>query len=180
MRVRIAAGKFGGRFISAPRVHSTHPMSERARSAIFNIIGQSISGSRVLDSFAGSGAIGLEAISRGASQATFIENNRVASKVIEENRQLLGLEHEIDVINTTVSNWLKTTTDRDFDFIFIDPPYHRPQLSTVKELMGLVKVGGTVILSHSGRGGTPDRTGFVVVDNRSYGDACITFYRRVE
>ncbi len=178
MRIRIVSGQFGGRFINAPNTRTTHPMSERARSAIFNIIGEEIIGSRVLDAFAGSGAIGLEALSRGANEVIFLENNRVASKVINENIQVLGVGEYTDVINTTVNNWLNTSDKTDFDYIFIDPPYHQPQFSTVKRLMGLVKVGGYVILSHPGRGGTPDKTGIVVVDNRSYGDACITFYHR--
>lgn len=180
MRMRLISGKFGGRFIAAPDISSTHPMSERARAAIFNIVGSQIAGASVLDAFAGSGAIGLEALSRGADRVTLVESNRVAARVIRENIDLLGADGFADVINTTVSNWLNTTVNRDYDFIFIDPPYHNPQFSTVERLMGLVKVGGTVILSHSGRGGTPNKTGIVVVDNRSYGDACITFYRRVE
>lgn len=178
MRVRLIAGKYGGRFIATPPSLSTHPMSERARGAIFNkLIGQ-LEQARVLDAFAGSGAIGIEALSRGASRVTFIEKDRVAAKIIAENCQSLGIDRDAYVvINTTVSNWLESSDADEFDFIFADPPYHKPQFSTVKRLIGLLKANGYMVLSHIGSGDVEINTG-VVVDNRSYGNAHITFYRR--
>lgn len=180
MRIRIVAGVLGGRFLISPNRISTHPMSERARSAIFSMLNTSILDARVLDAFAGSGALGLEALSRGVREVTFIESDRVASKIIQENVDSLDISKKSIVINTTVNNWLNTSNTDEFDLIFADPPYHRPQFSTIHKLFGLLKVGGIMILSHSGRGGTPDKTGIVVVDNRSYANACITFYRREE
>ena len=180
MRIRIVAGELGGRFLTSPGKVSTHPMSERARSAIFSMLNSSVKDVRVLDAYAGTGALGIEALSRGASETIFIESDRVVAKVIQENVDLLGLSEKSIVINTTVNNWLNTSDTDEFDLIFADPPYHRPQFSTIHKLFGLLKVGGIMILSHSGRGGTPDKTGIVVVDNRSYANACITFYRRVE
>ena len=180
MRLRLIAGELGGRFIATPGKQSTHPMSERARSAIFSILGGDLDGLSVLDAFAGSGALGLEALSRGASGAVFIEQDRVASRIIKENCQVLGVEQKSIVINTTVNNWINAHGTDEFDLIFVDPPYYRPQLSTILKLFGLLKVGGTMILSHSGSGGTLNKTGSVVVDNRSYANACITFYRRIE
>lgn len=178
MRMRIIAGRYGGRLIAAPNTSATHPMSERARGAIFNRLGADIRGARVLDAFAGSGAVGFEALSRGADHITFIEQHRVAARVIRENSQLLQTDDACVVINTTVNNWLSTSSPEGFDLIFADPPYHNPQFSTAKKLLGLLKVGGYMVLSHTGKGGTLDRTGIVVVDNRSYGNACITFYHR--
>ena len=177
-RVRLISGHYGGRFIATPPGDSTHPMSERARSAIFNILGSKIIDAEVLDAFAGSGAVGLEALSRGASHATFIEKHRVASKIISENIDLLGVGSSSKVIATSVNNWLETADSPKFDIIFADPPYHNEQLSTVKKLLGLLKVGGSMILSNSGRGGILEETGIVVVDNRSYSNAYITLYRR--
>ena len=177
-RVRLISGHYGGRFIATPPGDSTHPMSERARSAIFNMLGSKIIDAEVLDAFAGSGAVGLEALSRGASHATFIEKHRVASKIISENIDLLGVGGSSKVIATSVNNWLETADSPKFDIIFADPPYHNEQLSTVKKLLGLLKVGGSMILSNSGRGGILEETGIVVVDNRSYSNAYITLYRR--
>ena len=177
-RVRLVSGKFGGRFIATPPGDSTHPMSERARSAIFNMLGSEVIDAEVLDAFAGSGAVGLEALSRGAGHATFIEKHRVASKIISENINLLGVGSSSKVIATSVNNWIETADSPKFDIIFADPPYHNEQLSTVKKLMGLLKVGGCMVLSNSGRGGILEETGIVVVDNRSYSNAYITLYRR--
>ncbi len=178
MNVRIISGRFGGRKIEAPDNRRTHPMSERIRNALFNSIGDEITGSDVLDAFAGTGAIGLEAISRGARAATFIEKDRIAQKILAKNITALGAENQATVIRTTVANWAESADKLQFDIIFADPPYHDTQFSTVSTLFGLLKPGGLMILSHPGRGETPTKTGVVVVDNRSYGNAVLTFYRR--
>ena len=177
MRVRIISGIHGGRFISTPPANSTHPMSERARSAIFNMLGRKVDNALILDVFAGSGSLGLEALSRGAKHATFIEKNRVAAKIINENCHNLNINHDsFDVINTTINNWLETASPDKFDIIFADPPYHDLQIPTINKLMHLLKPDGYMILSHTGRGDLGINAG-VVVDNRSYANAHITFYR---
>ena len=180
MRVRIIAGRFGGRFLQAPSGKVTHPMGERVRSALFNSIGGNIENAKVLDVFAGSGAVGLEALSRGASDVTFVERDRTALKILNENIKELDVEDDTIVIKTTVSNWLETTNTDEFDFIFADPPYYNPQFSTVKRLFGLLKPGGCMILSHTGSSEVPTKNGIVVVDNRSYGNAHLTVFRREE
>lgn len=180
MRVRLIAGEYGGRFIAAPSTSATHPMGERVRSAIFNSIGGEVQDAYVLDVFAGSGAIGLEALSRGASHVTFVEKDRVAGRVLAENIDLLGVANRSKLIKTSARSWLETSEVGNFDIIFADPPYHNPQLSTVKMLMGLLKVGGCMVLSYPGRGEVPHQDGIVVVDNRSYGNAHLIYFRRVE
>lgn len=181
MRVRIIAGEFGGRFIQAPPGSTTHPMGERVRSAMFNSLGETVRGARVLDAFAGSGAIGLEALSRGAESVVFVERNRVAQRVIAENIGSLGVDEKSIVIKTTISNWLETAdVTGEFDIIFADPPYHNPQFSTASRLMGLLKPGGTMILSHPGIGEVPIQDKTVVVDSRSYGEAHLTKFLRLE
>lgn len=178
MNVRIISGKYGGRKIEAPNTSRTHPMSERARGALFNSIASELPGAIVLDAFAGTGALGLEAVSRGAAHATFIERDRTAQKVLAKNIELLGVEKTTTLIRASVAGWYDTMENRDFDIIFADPPYHDPQFSTVSRLFGLLKPGGLMILSHPGRGEEPTNSGIVVVDNRSYGNAHLTFYRR--
>ena len=181
MRVRIIAGEFGGRFIQTPPGSTTHPMGERVRSAMFNSLGETVRGARVLDAFAGSGAIGLEALSRGAESVVFVERSRVAQYVIAENISNLGVDEKSIVIKTTISNWLETSgVTGEFDVIFADPPYHNPQFSTVLRLMGLLKPGGTMILSHTGIGEVPIQDKTVVVDSRSYGEAHLTKFLRLE
>lgn len=181
MRVRIIAGEFGGRFIQTPPGSTTHPMGERVRSAMFNALGETVRGARVLDAFAGSGAIGLEALSRGAESVVFVERGRVAQRVIAENIASLAVDEKSIVIKTTISNWLETAdTTGEFDIIFADPPYHNPHFSTVSRLMGLLKPGGTMILSHPGIGEVPIQDKTVVVDSRSYGEAHLTKFLRLE
>lgn len=155
-------------------------MSERARGALFNSLGSLVQDAEVLDAFAGTGALGLEALSRGARHATFIERDRLAQKIIDANITTLNVSDQTKLIKTTVSNWLDTVEDAQFDLIFADPPYHDTQFSTAVRLLGLLKPQGLMILSHPGRGEVPTKTGVVVVDNRSYGNAFLTFYRRDE
>lgn len=155
----------------------THPMGDRVRSALFNKIAGDLKDAKVLDAFAGSGALGLEAISRGAQHATFIERDHIAQKIITKNIDQLEVKNATKLIKSSVSAWLDTTTDR-FDIVFADPPYHDMQLSTVKRLFGVLKPGGLMILSYPGKGETPTETGVVVVDNRSYGNAALAFYQR--
>jgi 16S rRNA (guanine966-N2)-methyltransferase len=178
VNVRIISGKYGGRKIEAPDNSRTHPMSERIRNALFNSIGDEIKDADVLDAFAGTGAIGLEAISRGAHHATFIEKDRIAQRILAKNVTTLDAEEQVSIIRTTVANWLETSQSEQYDIIFADPPYHDPQFSTASKLFGLLKPGGLMVLSHPGRGEAPTKTGVVVVDNRSYGNAFLTFYRR--
>lgn len=179
MNVRLIAGTHGGRKIATPDTVRTHPMGERVRNAMFNSLSGAIEGARVLDVFAGSGSVGLEALSRGAAHATFIEKDRVAQNVIAENIALLREEPRAKLVRATAANWLETTeADAEFDLIFADPPYQQPQFSTVARLFGLLKPGGTMVLSHQGKGEVPSEAGIVVVDNRSYGGANLTIYRR--
>ena len=178
--IRVIAGKFGGRRIDAPDFSNsrTKPMGERIRNAMFNRIGTEIEGARVLDVFAGTGAVGLEALSRGASHVTFVERDKIAQKILAKNVVSLGAEDASEIIRTTVNNWIETTTPDFYDIILADPPYHDLQLSTVMKLTRLLKPNGLMVLSYTGRGEVPTELGVVVVDNRSYGDAVLAFYRR--
>lgn len=181
MKVRIIAGKYGGRSIEGSGTNRTHPMGERIKGSLFNMLasieGGELESADVLDAFAGSGALGLEALSRGAKSATFIEKDRIAQKVIASNIEALGVTGATKLIKAPVASWLETTTQQ-FDLIFVDPPYHDPQLSTAMKLIGLLKPNGLMVLSYPGRGEAPTELGVVVVDNRSYGDAALAFYRR--
>ena len=179
MNLRIIAGKFGSRKIEAPIGRRTHPMGDRVRSAMFNSLGDNLVGADVLDAFAGSGSLGLEALSRGARHATFVERDRLAQNIIANNIASLGVQEETELIRASVSSWIDTRQGGLYDVIFADPPYHDMQLSTVSKLFGLLKPNGLMVLSHTGRGERPDlQNEIVVVDNRSYGNAHLTFFRR--
>lgn len=179
MRVRLVSGLYGGRILDAPDTSRTHPMSERIRGALFNSLGDVVQGAEVLDAFAGSGAVGLEAVSRGAAHVTFIERDRIAVKVLKKNITTLGCEPVTRVAASPVASWSENNQDTQFDLIFADPPYHDVQFSTVERLFSHLNIGGTMILSHPGKGEVPSGVkGIVVVDNRSYGNAYLTFFRR--
>lgn len=178
MNMRIISGSFGGRYIKTPNNRRTHPMSEMVRNAMFNSIGNSVEGAYVLDAFAGSGSVGLEALSRGADKVVFVERDREAQKSIYDNIETLGVDSSSKLVKASVVSWINTYQGPKFDVIFADPPYHDTQFSTVTKLMGLLKVGALMVLSHPGRDECPTRPGVVVVDNRSYGDATLVFFRR--
>ena len=180
MSFRVIAGSLGGRSLDSPDGKRTHPMSERVRNALFNSLGESVKGARVLDAFAGTGAVGIEAISRGAEHATFIEKDRTAYTILTANIKQLGIENEAKAVRAPVSGWIDTYQGEKFDLIFADPPYHDVQFSTVTKLMGLLKPSALMVLSHPGRDECPTRPGVVVVDNRSYGDATLTLFRLEE
>jgi len=178
MKLRLIAGRLGGRVIQAPDGFTTHPMSERVRGSLFNIIGSELLDAEVLDAFAGSGAVGLEAISRGARSVQFVDRDRVASRMLAENIESLGLGEEAKSTRASLSSWIDGDVDKTYDLIFADPPYNDLQLSTVSKLVGLLKPNGLMILSYPGRCELPTVNGVVVVDNRSYGNAALAFYRQ--
>lgn len=180
MNLRIIAGELGGRTIAAPDGKRTHPMSERVRNALFNSLGDSVHGAHVLDAFAGTGALGIEAISRGAEFTTFIERDRVAQKVLAENLESLKITDRTKLVKASVGVWIDTYDGPKFDLIFADPPYHDTQFSTAMRLIGLLKPNGLMVLSHPGRSESPTLPGVVVVDNRGYGDAALTYFRLEE
>lgn len=180
--IRLIAGKYGGRQIDAPSNDNTRtkPMGERIRNALFNSLGSSVHDADVLDTFAGTGSVGLEALSRGASHVTFVERDKIAQKILFKNITLLGAENETTIVRSSVHNWLGTREEKCYDIILVDPPYHDTQFSTVSELLGLLKPNGLMVLSHPGRGEITNlANGIVVVDNRSYGNAHLTYFRRV-
>lgn len=176
MRLRIIAGSLGGRFFDAPDGTTTHPMGERIRGSLFNILGD-ISGQTVLDPFAGSGALGFEALSRGAAYVTALERDKKAQKIIFKNITTLAVENRYKLISANCRMWSERNTEQKFDLLLVDPPYHDMQLSTVSLLSRHLNDNGLMILSYQGRGSAPTVNGVVVVDNRDYGDAALAFYR---
>ena len=165
--VRLTGGIFGGRKISTPG-EKTHPMGERERLALFNMLGD-LSGLSVLDAFAGSGALGIEALSRGAASALFIEKNAAAARVIRENLATLDASGEV-----IVGDVAGVDLGRMFDLILVDPPYDNFELEKVLPLVHLLNAGGTLVLSHPGEAPTID--GLALEKTRQYAAAHLSFY----
>lgn len=173
MNVRIIAGTFGGRIIEAPGRSSTHAMGERIRNAIFNSLGEDVRGARVLDIFAGSGAIGIEALSRGATHCVFVERDRAAMKIIQKNLEILNTGTKAQAIGKQASSWINQYKGDRFDIIFADPPYHDTQIHTITKLFKLLAPGGRLIVSLPAEQELPAYATIEVVSERIYGNAKI-------
>ena len=166
--IRITSGIYRSRAITTPG-GKTHPMGERERLALFNMISDYIPGAVVLDAFAGSGSLGIEALSRGAGAVTFIESNANAIATIKSNLALLGAEAE--VVSGKVSAF---SSDTVFDVILADPPYDDFRIDEVEHLLQFLKRGGVFVLSHPGE--VPDLPGMELDKSRKYAGATISIY----
>jgi len=173
--MRVIAGMLGGRQFDSPKSFRTHPMSDKARGALFNVLGD-IEGLTVLDAFAGSGAIGFEAISRGAASVVAIDNDRTAQKVIAANIQALGLHERVKLIKAGTNAWLETNPESRFDIIVCDPPYNDLQLTVLQRLAGRLTDAGVLVLSWPGGKAAPELHGLRQLERKNYGDIALVFY----
>ena len=176
--MRIISGKLGGQNINSPRGHKTHPMNEKGRGALFNALGD-IEGLTILDAFAGSGAIGLEALSRGASYAMLIDDSKQAQLAIADNIRSLSLDNRAKLIKASAGAWLKTSNDF-FDLVVLDPPFEKLQKNLMNDLAQRTKVGGLVIFSLPPMESVELNDSFNQVLNKKYGDNQLVFYRRIK
>lgn len=184
--MRIIGGSLGGRRIEAPPGSLVRPTSDRVREAIFNILGPPGPGARVLDAFAGAGSLGLEALSRGADGAVFIDSARASIRCLERNIQALaGLAGRARVRCADTPALLRRWRDspareQAFDWVFIDPPYKGDLAATVLEILGdgaLLAPDAVVIVEHDRRNPPGQRYGSLSrSDQRRYGDTCVSFY----
>lgn len=196
--VRITAGALKGRQILTPGGH-THPMGERERLALFNMVMADLPGAAVLDAYAGSGALGITALSLGAKTAVFIEKDPQAAAIIRENLQNLGLMGAGTVYNGTVGDFVAASTSakpfqlagglgtaeqasgtapEPFQLVLADPPYDNFHPIEVKNLAALVAPGGILALSHPGA--APVLPGLDLTKTRQYAAAHISLYLKLE
>jgi 16S rRNA (guanine(966)-N(2))-methyltransferase RsmD len=182
--VRIIAGRFRGQGIAAPKGDATRPTSDRVREALFSILGD-VEGLDVLDLYAGSGALGLEALSRGARSATFVDEARTALAALRANIASLAVVEETAVVAAEARAGLKrlARAGRTFGLALVDPPYaHREVVTVLKDLVALrlLVPGAWVVLEHAARSEPPvvdTAPGLVARFSRAYGDTALTFYR---
>ena len=168
-QIRIVSGIYGGRPIDTPKTKATHPMGERERAAIFNSLRDEIPGRRVLDAFAGSGAIGLEALSLGAAHVDFMEKHPKAIRTIQKNLTTLQASDRAGILRTP---------DGDYGVIFADPPYDNPQYDVVSELVAHLVPGGLFVLSHPESPEPPQFPYLDLLSDRKYAAAHIKIYRK--
>lgn len=174
MKLRIISGTLGGRTFNAPAGHKTHPMSEKMRGAIFNMLGD-ISGLTILDGYAGSGALSFEGLSRGAAMATAVEADKNAFSTIQENQTLLGTNLKISRAN--ISSWLGTNPGVSFDIVLCDPPYDNLNKATLIQLAEATAPGGIVVYSLPPDSNFTLGDGYEKLAEKEYGDSTLVFYR---
>jgi 16S rRNA (guanine966-N2)-methyltransferase len=177
--MRIIAGRLGGRVYDTPGTHRTHPMSDKVKGALFNVLGD-IGGLTVLDAFAGSGALSFEAASRGAAHVVAIDNDRSAQITIEQNIRSLNLRNKVKLIKASANAWLSTNEDALFDIVLCDPPYDNLQNSLLVRLAERVTLDGLIVLSLPPNADVslPSENYKLEID-KDYGDARLVFYRRI-
>ena len=174
---RIIGGRFAGRRLEVP-AGPTRPTTDRVREALFNWLEHRdcLAGARVADLYAGSGALGLEALSRGADSAVFVEQQRRAAATIRRNAAALGVSDHCDVVAAAVERW-RPAPGRPFDVVLIDPPYDLPVSVALAALARLpIAPGGHAVLEQSRRAQPPEwPPGWEQVDRRGYGETVIWY-----
>ena len=171
--IKITSGKFRGRAIKSPNSKLTHPMGAREKLALFNMISEYLSGAVVLDAYAGSGALGIEALSRGAEYIVFVEKSPRIAQVIRKNLADLGLAEMAEVHERDAGNFLPAG---EFDIILADPPYDDFDTLGVKNLAKFLKKTGILVLSHPGE--APEINGLKLNKTRKYAAARISIYTK--
>ena len=184
--MRITGGSYRSRSLRAPRGDRTRPTSDRVREALFGILSsrRDLGGTRVLDLYAGTGALAFEALSRGATSAVLVESNKVAVDVILANAGSLGVRAEIAVLALPVEKCVARVMagGAPFDLVFADPPYDRVAGGEVARSLGALALAGAfatsaaIVLEHATHDDAPAIPELTLVETRRYGDTSLSFY----
>lgn len=184
--MRIIGGIYRSRRLRAPSGTSTRPTSDRVREALFGILeaASAIEGARALDLYAGTGALALEALSRGAAAAVLVESSRTALAVLRANIQDLGLDGRATVVAADVRGVAsRLAADGPFDLVFADPPWKSAEAGGPAQILealaraGALSVRALVVLEHSARTSPPEVVGLTLADTRRYGDTALAIYK---
>ncbi len=203
--MRISGGTAKGRKVGIKKAFSKkgeddelRPTSAKVRQAIFNILGNilgdKIIGSRFLDLYAGTGAVGIEALSRGTGRVVFVDDNSLRLEIIKDMMEKFGFKDRAVVVKDDAKHFLKRMTQNCFDIIFVDPPYASGEIDTVLPLIderGVLRDNGIVIVEHSSKkappftspldkGGTRGVGSLKLMKTYKYGDTSLTLYRKVQ
>lgn len=184
--MRIVAGTLGGRRLAAPPGRATRPTSDKVREAVFAILGAPPPGAQVLDLFAGSGAMAIEAVSRGADAATAVESARGALATLRGNLRDLGIADRVAVVAGDALGYLRAARPAaPWTWVFLDPPYASPlggeALTALAAAPGLLAPDPVIAIEHDRRHLPPPFVGtLVLTDQRRYGDTLVSFFRRRE
>jgi 16S rRNA (guanine966-N2)-methyltransferase len=176
--VRIIAGRLKGRRIASPSWEGLRPTSDRLRETLFNVLARDVEQARVLDAFAGTGALGFEALSRGAAHVVFVESDRRAADAIARTAQAWGVEQGYTIHVGDAVEWLRRLAHGPrFDLILLDPPYSQPQLrDALDAAAGCLSGEGVLVLERATRREPDDVESLVRVRDLRAGDSTLTFY----
>jgi 16S rRNA (guanine(966)-N(2))-methyltransferase RsmD len=176
----VIAGALKGRRLDGADWAGLRPTSDKLRETLFNILAPRVAGARFLDGYAGTGAVGIEAISRGAAHVTFVDSDRRAQTLVAANLARCGVSEAYAIIRASVDRACKSFTTGSFDIVFLDPPYAEPADRVAAALdctAAAVADDGMVILEHAGRRPAPARAGRLVrVRIVESGDSALTFF----
>ena len=182
--MRIISGRFKGRNLVSFKADHIRPTTDRVKESIFNILMGQIEGARVLDLFAGTGNLGIEALSRGAAYVESVEEHRTSLKIIRENLHLLKIDKEIRVVPLDVFKYLRSYKGKPFDLVFFDPPFTEAIAHKCMEAIqssAVAAVNTTVIIESSRQERIDDQYGpFQLLDRREFGDKSASFFRKGE
>jgi 16S rRNA (guanine(966)-N(2))-methyltransferase RsmD len=179
--MRVIAGSLKGRRLKPPTWEGPRPTSDKLRETLFNVIATRVRGARVLDAFAGTGALGIEAISRGALLVTFIDNDRRAQALIAENLAHCGIGKGYAIIRASVARGLETVraapTYVPFDIILLDPPYDQQPDDVLKGVHTVAAPNTLIVVEHSSKQTAPESLEHLVrVRQITSGDSTLSFY----
>jgi 16S rRNA (guanine966-N2)-methyltransferase len=176
--LRIIAGRLKGRRLYTPDWAGLRPTSDRLRETLFNVVAGRVEGANVLDGFAGTGAVGIEALSRGAAQVTFVESDPRAVRLIERNLERCALEDRYAIIRVRFADAARRSSPGSFDLVFLDPPYGPDVIvSTLEAAAPLVAAGGLLVLEHARRDAAPaGAAGLAKTRDINSGDSALSMY----
>lgn len=183
--MRVISGTARGRRLKGPPSHATRPMADKIKGALFNaLVSLDVEPNRILDLYAGTGSIGIEALSRGGAWADFVERGRDQVKVIRQNLETTGFSDRSRVHQVPVATFIATAHSEPYDFVILDPPYADTDILDILASVGnsqLVQSGTIVVIGHWPRLSMPERVGRLeCLRNRCHGDSCFSIFEVVD
>ena len=183
--MRIISGKYKGRIISFPMTKAVRPMMDRVRESLFSTIGEVVESADVLDLFAGSGSIGFEALSRGAQSAVFVEQLKDSIVSLRKNKQILGVQPNVTIMDSSVDRAIKTLSKKGqkFSLIFMDPPYNKGLIKkTLKHIVqfDILRGSGWLVIGHSQYELVPEENSLNLLKTKKFGESLFTILIRPE